>query len=174
MKFKTTFLSAGLLVGLIACQQSQESSDSSEKATLTLTFNGKTKTYTDASISEGKLGSIVSIGITAGSTGDDYLSLTAFGDQAGTYPYKQDIGNYTQVSQVEYKINGTVFNNYFTQICPDKSGYSSSKGAIKITEYTPGKHAKGTFSGALFDANNAEECNPDSAALSGEFDITVD
>lgn len=173
MKLTTSLLSAGLLIGLFACQQSQESSKASEAATLTLTFKGKTKTYTDVSISEGKLGSIVSIGITAGSTGDDYLSLTAFGNHAGTYPYKQDIGNYTQVSQVEYKTDGTVFNNYFTQICPDKSGYSSSKGEITITEYTPGKHAKGTFSGALFDANNPEECHPDSASFSGEFDITI-
>jgi hypothetical protein len=174
MNLRKTLACGSLLAGLLACQNTSESTSSSEKSTLTLTFKGKTKTYNDASISEGKLGSIESIGITAGSDGSDYLSLTAYGSQAGTYPYKQDINNYTQVSQVEYKTAGTVFNNYFAQICPDRSGYRSTKGEIKILEYEAGKHAKGTFSGALIDANGDEQCHPDSASFSGEFDITID
>jgi hypothetical protein len=173
MNVKET-LACGSLLLLLACQNTSESTSTSGKSTLTLTFEGKTKTYNDASISVGKLGSIESIGITAGSDGSDYLSLTAYGSQAGTYPYKQDINNYTQVSQVEYKTAGTVFNNYFAQVCPGKSGYHSTMGEIKILEYEAGKHAKGTFSGALIDANGQEQCNPDSASFSGEFDIVID
>ncbi|MCE7063869.1 hypothetical protein [Dyadobacter sp. CY326] len=174
MNLTTTIAGFGLLVNLFACQESSEPATTSHKSTLTLTFDGKTKTYTDASISEGKLGSIVSIGITAGSNETGYLSLTAFGNKAGTYPYKQDINEYKQVGQVEYKTGGTVFNNYFVKICPDKSGYFSTVGEIKITEYTPEKHAKGTFTGALLDANSQDECNPKSKSFSGAFDITVD
>jgi len=174
MNLKETLTFGTMMLFLLACQNKSESTSTSEKSTLKLTFNGKTKTYHDASISEGKLGSIESIGITAGSDGSDYLSLTAYGSQAATYPYKQEINNYTQVSQVEYKTAGTVFNNYFAQMCPDKSGYRSTKGEITILEYEPGKHAKGTFSGALIDANGDEQCNPDSASFSGEFDIAID
>jgi hypothetical protein len=174
MNFKKTLVCRSLMASLLACQGTKESAGSSEKSTLKVTFNGRTKTYNDASISEGKLGSIETIGITAGPDGSDYLSLTAYGSQAGTYPYKQDVNNYTQVSQVEYKTAGTVFNNYFAQICPDKSGYRSTIGEIKILEYEAGKRAKGTFSGALIDANGAEQCKPDSASFSGEFDIVID
>jgi hypothetical protein len=174
MLLNKTLVSLGLLTALLACQEGQESTGGSEKSLVQVTFGGKTRIYNDASISEGKLGSISSIGITAGSTESGYLSLTAYGSQAGTYPYKQDINNYTQVSQAEYKTDGTVFNNYFTKICPDKSGYYSTTGALKILEYIPGKHAKGTFAGALINANGEEECNPDSTSFSGEFDITID
>ena len=174
MNFCKTLVQISLLGSLFACQKGNDLTSSSNKTTLKVTFDGKTKVYNDAHISEGKLGSIVTIGITAGSSASDYLSLTAFGAQTGTYPYKQDINNYTQVSQVEYKTAGTVFNNYFVQICPDKSGYSSSTGEIKLTEYVAGKHAKGTFTGALFNANDEEECNPQGKSFNGEFDITLE
>ncbi|MCE7073148.1 hypothetical protein LZG74_22720 [Dyadobacter sp. CY327] len=174
MNFKRTLVCGSLMISLLSCNSTTDSSNSSEKSTLKLTFNGKTKTYTDARISDGKFGSIQTIGITAGADGSDYLSLNVYGATAGTYPYKQDMSIYTQVSQVEYKTAGTVFNNYFAQMCPDKSGYRSTIGEIKILEYEAGKHAKGTFSGALIDANGDEQCNPDSISFSGEFDIAVD
>lgn len=173
MNFSKTVVSLGLLASLMSCQNSNEPSGSPEKGTLKVTFDGKTRIYKDARISEGKLGSIVSLSINAGPDETDYVSLTAFGSEAGTYPYKQDINDYKQVSQVEYKTGGTVFNNYFVQICPDKSGYFSTKGEVKITEYTAGKHARGTFTGALLDASSENECNPASKSFSGEFDITL-
>jgi len=173
MNFSKTFVGIGLLTSLLSCQNSNEPSTSSKNGTLKVTFDGKTRIYTDARISEGKLGSKVSLSINAGSDGSDYLSVTAFGTEAGTYPYKQKINDYKQVSQVEYKTGGTVFNNYFAQICPDKSGYYSTTGEVKITEYAAGKHAKGTFTGALLDANSENECNPASKSFSGEFDIKL-
>lgn len=173
MKFSQTFAGLCLLTSLLACQDSNEPETSTEKGTLKVTFDGKTRIYTDARISEGKLGSIVSLSINGGSTESDYLTITAFGDGAGTYPYKQDINDYKEVSQVEYKTAGTSFNNYFAQICPDKSGYYSTKGEVKILEYVPGKHAKGTFSGALLDSNSEDACNPDSKPFSGEFDLKL-
>lgn len=173
MNFSKTVVSLGLLASLMSCQNSNEPSGASEKGTLTVTFDGKTRIYKDARISVGKLGSIASLSINAGSEAADYLSLTAFGSEPGTYPYKQNINDYKQVSQVEYKTGGTVFNNYYVLICPEKSGYHSTSGELKITEYTAGKHAKGTFSGALLDANSENECNPVSKSFSGEFDITL-
>ncbi|KAA6439363.1 hypothetical protein FEM33_13965 [Dyadobacter flavalbus] len=174
MKFREKFVGLCLLTSLLACQNSNEPpASSTEKGTLKVTFDGKTRIYTDARISEGKLGSIASLSINGGSTESDYLTITAFGSEAGTYPYKQDINDYKAVSQVEYKTAGTSFNNYFAQICPDKSGYYSTKGEVKILEYVPGKHAKGTFTGALLDSNSEDECNPASKSFSGEFDLTL-
>lgn len=169
MNFTTACI--GLMLSLFACKKSDE--PASEKGTLKVTFDGKTMVYSDARISEGKLGSIVSLNLNAGSTETDYLTMTVFGSQAGTYPYKQNVNDYKQVSQVEYKTGKTSFNNYFAQVCPDKSGYYSTTGVIKIEEYVPGKHARGTFSGALLDANSENECNPVSKPFSGEFEIPL-
>ncbi|WP_031529981.1 hypothetical protein [Dyadobacter crusticola] len=159
------------LLSLFACQQNDE--PASGKTTLKLTFNGVTRVYSDARFSEGKLGSISSITVNAGSSGADYLSLSVYGSGAGTYPYKQDMADYHGVSQVEYKINGKLFNNYFAKICPAESGYYSTTGQIKIDEYVAGKRAKGTFTGALLDAHSEDECNPSPNSFSGEFDITL-
>lgn len=171
MKFITTAACLALLMNLFACRKSDKSE--SDKGTLTVTFDGKTKVYNDARVSEGKLGEIVSLNFNAGSEASDNLSITVFGTQAGSYPYKQKIDDYKQVSQIEYKTKETVFNNYFVQICPDKTGYYSTPGEVKIEEYVAGQHIKGTFSGALLDAHSENECEPVNNTFSGTFDIPV-
>lgn len=80
--------------------------------------------------------------ITAGSITDN-LDIGFYGATTGTYPYKQQMSEYSGVSQVEYKISKTVFTNYKVRVCPTKSGYYSTRGAITLTEYVPGKVAKG-------------------------------
>lgn len=172
MRINTTLWCLALL-SMAACGQSDKTGDQSEGGTLKLSFGGKTKIYTDARFSAGKLGSIESIDINAGSDASDYLSLTVYGLEPGVYPYKKNINEYQKVSQVEYKIDGELFNHYFARICPDTSGYYSKGGEIKIEEFEVGKHLKGTFSGDLIDSNGEDECHPTSKSFSGEFDITM-
>ena len=167
---KILFLMLSLLGGL-ACQNKHETE--SGKGVMTIHFAGKVVTYTDARFSEAKLGLIEGIVLNAGSSDADYLTLTLFGIQAGSYSYKQNVGDNRQVSQVDFRKDGKMFNNYFVKICPDKSGYHSSVGKIEVTEYVRGERIKGTFSGALLDAHSEDECEPSSQAFSGEFDITV-
>ena len=170
LAMKKLFLILSLLSGL-ACQSKIEAE--SDKGVVKVNFAGQMITYNDGRFSEGKLGSIESIVLNAGSTESDYLTLTLFGTKVGTYPYKQKIGDYNQVSQVDFQKGGKKYSNYFVKICPDKSGYYSSIGKIEISEYVSGKRIKGTFSGELMDAHSEDECEPSSRPFSGEFDIPV-
>ena len=93
--------------------------------------------------------------ITAGLITDN-LNIGFYGATTGTYPYKQQMSEYSGVSQVEYKISKTVFTNYKVWVCPTKSGYYSTKGTITMTEYVPGKVAKGTNSLTRTHLTNAQ------------------
>ncbi len=139
---------------------------------LKVSFDGKTRTYADASFGSGQLGAIKTINITGGSTADDYLTLDVFGSAAGTFPYRQAMSQYTAVSQVEYKLGGKVFDNYKALVCPTSAGYYSTQGQVVITEYVPGQRLRGTFAGALLDQNDPDECSKQSKPFSGEFCLT--
>lgn len=167
---KILLLTLSFLSGL-ACENKNEAK--SANGVMTVNFAGQKITYNNIRFSEGKLGSVESLVLNAGSTESDYLTLTLFGTKVGAYSYKQKVGDYSQVSQVDFRKDGKTFNNYFVKICPDKSGYYSSIGKIEVTEYVKEKRIKGTFSGALLDAHSEDECEPSSQAFSGEFDITA-
>jgi len=177
MRFSRSFTTASVLVSLLTnCQESTKASaptpDPSQNY-IKVTFDGKTKVYTDVSLEdEGSLGSVVGWGMTAGSSTNDYLTISLFGAKAGTYPFRKDIDNYTQVSQVEYKTRNTIFNNYKALICPTTSGYYSADGQVVVIYYNAGKLAKGTFSGTLLDQNEADECSKVGKPFSGEFFLT--
>ena len=177
MHFFQFIATASVLVSLLtACQEGTEATaptpDDSQNY-IKVTFDGQTKVYTDVSLNdEGSLGSVVSWGMTAGSSANDYLTISLFGAKAGTYPFRKKIDNYTQVSQVEYKTHDTSFNNYKALICPASSGYYSTDGQVTVTYYNAGKLAKGTFSGTLLDQNETDECNKVGKPFSGEFFLT--
>jgi hypothetical protein len=81
------------------------------------------------------------------------------------------MNSYAQVSQVEYQTQGTKFANYKAMVCPTESGYYSTDGAVNVTEYVPGKVAKGTFTGALLDQNDEDLCAKAGKSFSGEFSV---
>lgn len=173
MHYPKLLATTGLLVGLfVACGSSMNGSDPVAPAGnnyVKVTFDGQTKTYTNVDINQAgtTLGSV-----SAGSKANGYVDLSFYGAAAGTYPYKQKISEYSGVSQVEYTIANTVFTNYKARVCPTTSGYYSTQGAIKLTEYVPGQVAKGTFSGELLNQNDPDECSTKGVPFSGEFSIT--
>ena len=187
MLFLRVVTAAGVLASLLtSCQSTPaakaESKPSTEVANgstgtnsqnyLKVTFDGKTTVYPDASISdEGQLGSVKGWQISAGSSGDNYLTIYVYGTQAGIFPYRKDMKTYEQVSQVDYKVWGTQFSNYKVVVCPTESGYYSTDGQVKVTEYVPGKLARGTFSGVLLDQNAEDQCSKVGKPFSGEFSL---
>lgn len=162
---------------LNACQKNDakpDGADPSKKSYVKVTFDGQTKTYTDARLgTEGRLNSVVVWDVIAGSSAADYLTISVFSTQAGTYPYRQDLNSYAGVSQVEYKLHGDVFNNYKALVCPTESGYYSTVGQVNVEEYVAGKRAWGTFTGALLD-QDADPCTKQGKPFSGEFFLTTE
>ncbi|UOQ52026.1 hypothetical protein [Hymenobacter cellulosivorans] len=179
MRLLTTITAASVLVSLLAsCQSNSSSKDQDPTPTaaqgyLKVNFDGQTKVYSDARISVGQMGSIKSLTITAGSTSKDYLTISVFGSTPGNYPYRTDLNIYEQVSQVEYQIHDTKFNNYKALLCPTTSDYYSTTGQVQLTEYVAGKRAKGTFSGELLDQNAEDECSKAGKSFSGEFSVVA-
>ncbi|GAB3945158.1 hypothetical protein GCM10028805_13790 [Spirosoma harenae] len=171
MRCPKLVLAASLLISLLgACNQSTQSGEAIPTGSyLKVNFNGQTKTYTEVNITQAGN----TLGEIKGSLPDaDNLSVAFFGSTAGTYPYKQKMSEYSGVSQIEYSLGGRVYNNYKARVCPATSGYYSTQGVVKLTEYIPGKLAKGTFTGELLDANDPDQCSTNSVPFSGEFSIT--
>ena len=162
---------ASTLLGLLACGKSD---GGTPQAQLKVTFDGKTTVYTNVTMSEGRLGPLSGLEISAKGAGNEYLSLFVYGTTAGTYPYRQDVNTYAQTSQVEYKTAGTVFSNYKARVCPTTSGYYSSTGQVVLDFYSANQVAKGTFSGTLLDQNDEDMCTTDGIPFSGEFFVTKD
>lgn len=173
MNHVKSLVTTGLVVSLFAACTPSAGSDqpglAEGKNYVKVTFNGQTKTYTDVNTSQAgnTLGSI-----TAGSSETDYLDLSFYGAAVGSYPYKQKVSEDSGVSQVEYKTAGKVFNNYKARVCSTTSGYYSTQDTITLTEYVPGKMAKGTFTGELLDQNNPDKCSTKGVPFNGEFSIT--
>lgn len=173
-----TFLLAAALAGLLtACQGSTATAlapfaPASADNYLKVRFDGQTHVYPNASFSSGQLGSIKSLNITSGLEADGYLTLDLFGTQAGTYPHRQAMNQYADVSQVEYKIGGKVFDSYKALVCPTAAGYYATPGQVVVTEYVPGHRLRGTFTGALLDQNDPDECSKRGKPFSGEFCLT--
>jgi hypothetical protein len=169
-------VAASVIVSLLSgCKQNKDAvvmDSASSKNYLKVTFNGQTKVYTDVRFSESKLSSVAILDINAGSSASDRLTISVFGLKAGTYPYRDNLNKYDQVSQVEYKTNNTVFNNYKALVCPTESGYYSTSGQVKVEEYVAGKLARGSFSGALLDSHG-DDCSKESVPFSGEFYVTA-
>ncbi|MDO7874370.1 hypothetical protein Q5H93_06470 [Hymenobacter sp. ASUV-10] len=157
-----------LLTGLSACQAEGPAPQASSNF-IKVNFDGQTKTYTNASLGEGRLCSLSSYSISGGNAAGDDLSITIFATKAGTYPYRQDVNVYHDGSQVEYKTGGEVFNNYKALVCPTSAGYYSTVGQVVVTEYVPGQRVRGTFAGALLNPNDPNECSKQGKLFSGEF-----
>ena len=162
-------IAAGLLLaGLSACQAEGPTPQASSNF-IKVNFDGQTRTYTNASLSEGRLGSLSSYIISGGNAAGDDLSIAVFATKAGTYPYRQDVNSYRDASQVEYKTGGEVYNNYKALLCPTSAGYYSTVGQVVVTEYVPGQRVRGTFAGALLNPNDPDECSKQGKPFSGEF-----
>jgi hypothetical protein len=168
---------AGLLaVGLVACSSPGTSTDPAPKPGsnyVKVTLNGQTKTYTDVKLDEeGVAGSLRLWSIEAKTNDDDVLSISMWGTGGGAYPYKPAIDAFKQVSQIEYKTKNGTLANYAALACSDMGGYYAPPGSVNVTQYTNGKIAKGTFSGALLSGQDADNCNKQGTPFSGEFAIS--
>ncbi len=160
------------LSGLVACRSAVSDAATptpTGKNYLRCTLDGRTYEYTDVSLAQGQLGALQSYHIEGGAVPSESLSLTIYGTKAGTFPYRPTLNAYENVSQVTFQAPRSQFNNYKALICPTMSGYYSTAGQVVVTEYVPGKLARGTFSGALLDAHDPDECNKQGKAFSGEF-----
>jgi hypothetical protein len=164
-----------VLSGLVACQPSPAETAApatTAKNYIRFTFDGQTKEYTQVSLGVGQLGVLQSYHINGTSPSGETLSLAVYGTTAGTFPYRPTANDYHDVSQVTFQTKAGEFNNYKALICPTTGGYYSTPGQVVVTEYVPGKLARGTFSGALLDTNDPDLCNKQGKAFSGEFYVT--
>lgn len=179
MRLLTLIAATSLLASTLpACQSLSEAKAESKETNLItrqnylkVTFDGKTTLYPDVRFSEAQLGDTKGWQICSGSSGDNHLTVFVYGTKAGTYPYRKDMNSYAQVSQIDYQIQGTQFANYKAMVCPTESGYYSTDGAVHVTEYVPGRLAKGTFTGALLDQNDEDLCSKTGKSFSGEFSV---
>lgn len=182
MRFLTSLCATGLtLSGLAACQYSPTAEAAASTSTapagksyLRFTFDGQTRACNHVSLAAGQLGSLKSYIIQASTPQGDNLDLNIYGTTAGTFPYRPTANAHDSVSQVTLQTPAAVFNNYKALVCPATSGYYSTIGQVVVTEYVPGKLARGTFSGALLDANDPDMCSKRGKAFSGEFYVTKD
>lgn len=177
MRFLLSLCAAGFaLSGLTSCQSSSPAETAATAAPaknyIRFTFDGQTKEYTQVSLDVGQLGSLKLYDINGASPDGENLSLAVYGTKAGTFAYRPTANDYHDVSQVTFQTKGGLFNNYKALICPATSGYYSTAGQVVVTEYVPGQLARGTFSGALLDANDPDPCNKQGKAFRGEFYVT--
>ncbi|GAB3794841.1 hypothetical protein GCM10028819_09780 [Spirosoma humi] len=172
------YTTALFAIGLVACSSPGSTPTPGNTPTtgnnyVKVTLNGQTKTYTNVRLdNESVVGSLRLWSVEVNISEDEHLSLSLWGTGVGSYPYKPAIDAFNQVSQIEYKTKNGVLNNYAALVCPDMSGYYAPKGTIDVTQYTDGKVAKGTFSGALMSNQDADNCNKQGTPFSGEFSIS--
>ncbi|MBO0952514.1 hypothetical protein [Fibrella forsythiae] len=165
---------AGLLtIGLVACSSPQTTPAPGGGNYVKVTLNGQTKTYTNVKLDEeGVVGSIRLWTIQATASEDDFLSVSMWGSGTGAYPYKPTVTSFNQVSQLEYRTKNGMLASYAALVCPDNAGYYAPQGRVTVTQYSNGKAAKGTFSGALMSDQDADNCNKQGTPFSGEFSIS--
>lgn len=170
---RTLRYTAGLIAfGLVACS-SPGTTPTPGNNYIKLTLNGQTKTYTNVKLDqEAVAGSLRLWSVEASISEDEHLSISLWGTGTGAYPYKPTVDAFNQVSQVEYKTKNGLLASYAALLCPNTSGYYAPKGTINVTQYTNGKVAKGTFSGALLSNQDADNCNTQGTPFSGEFSVS--
>jgi hypothetical protein len=182
MRFLISLCAAGFaLSNLVACQPSAPAEAAVSTSTppagrnhFRFTIDGQTRECNHVSLTVGQLGKLKSYVIEGGTPQGDNLSLTIYGTAAGTFPYRPTANAYDSVSQVQLQTPAAQFNNYKALVCPTSSGYYSTPGKVVVTNYVPGKLARGTFSGALLDANDPDLCSKQGKSFSGEFYVTQD
>jgi hypothetical protein len=177
MRFLLSLCTAGLaLSGLIACHTSTLAEAATPapaaKSYLRFTFDGQTRECSHVSLAAGQLGTLKTYIIQGTTPQGDNLDLAIYGTTAGAFPYRPTANAYDNVSQVELQTPAALFNNFKALVCPATSGYYSAPGQVVVTEYVPGQLARGTFSGALLDANDPDMCSKQGKAFSGEFYVT--
>lgn len=169
---RTLRYATGLLaIGLVACSSSGTTPAPSGNY-IKVTLNGQTKTYTDVKLDEEGVAGSLRLWSLEASSSDENLSISLWGTGAGTYPYKPTIDAFNQVSQIEYRTKNGLLASYAALSCSDGSGFYVPKGTINVTQYTNGKVAKGTFSGALMSDQDTDSCNKQGTSFSGEFSIS--
>ncbi|MBO0953052.1 hypothetical protein [Fibrella forsythiae] len=174
---RTLRYTAGLLaLGLVACSSPGTATDPAPKPGgnyVKVTLNGQTKTYTNVKLDEeGVAGGLRLWSLEATASEDDFLSVSMWGSGTGPYPYKPTIDSFKQVSQIEYRTKNGMLASYAALVCPDQAGFYAPQGSVTVTQYSNGKAAKGTFSGALMSDQDADNCNKQGTPFSGEFSIS--
>ncbi|ARK12879.1 hypothetical protein [Fibrivirga algicola] len=165
---------AGLLaIGLVACSSPQTAPTPGSGNYVKVTLNGQTKTYTNVKLDEeGVAGGLRLWSLEATASEDDFLSVSMWGSGTGAYPYKPTVTSFNQVSQIEYRTKNGMLASYAALVCPDQAGFYAPQGSVTVTQYSNGKAAKGTFSGALMSDQDADNCNKQGTPFSGEFSIS--
>lgn len=158
-------------IGLVSCSSPGTTPKLNDNY-IKVTLDGQTKTYTNVKlVEEGVAGSLRLWSLEASST-DENLSISMWGTGAGTYPYKPTIDAFNQVSQIEYRTKNGTLASYAAFFCSNESGYYAPNGTINVAQYTNGKVAKGTFSGALMSDQDTDNCNRRGTPFSGEFSVS--
>ncbi|PQA54551.1 hypothetical protein C5O19_22660 [Siphonobacter curvatus] len=159
-----------------ACQKNSgvspdDSGSTNGKSYIKVNFNGHTKTYKDVTMSlmgGGGTGTVEGWSMTAGSNHGDYLSIGIFSRALGTFPYRQSMSDYHNISIVQYQQTKGSYDNYKALVCPTSSGYYSTQGKVVVEAFEAGKLAKGTFTGNLL-VPDTDDCSTESVSFSGEF-----